>query len=65
MKFVGSWTVHDVHWLAEKNRKVKVCGYCSLNSTWTVATVSQTREKKKKKGKTQTPNAKRAIQTQP
>ena len=57
MKFVGPWTVHDVHWLAEKNRKVKVCGYCSLNSTWTVATVSPTREKKKKKRKNA--NAKR------
>ena len=47
--------------VAEKNRKVKLCGYCLLNSAWTVATVSQTHAKKKKKGKTlstkrQTPN---------
>ena len=41
--------MHDMHWLAEKNRKVKVCGYYSLNSTWTVAANSQTRKKKKKK----------------
>ena len=67
MKFVGPWTVHDVHWLAEKIRKVKVCGYCSLNNTWTVVADSQTRAKKKKKkeGKTQTPNAQRTIQTHP
>ena len=59
-KVVEKWNlwVHKqciVHWLAEKNRKVKLCGYCSLNSAWTIAAVSQTRAKKKKKGKT--PNA--------
>ena len=37
MKFVGPWTVHDVHWLAEKNRKVKLCGYCSCTVQLTVA----------------------------
>ena len=57
MKFVGLWTVHDMHWLAEKNRKVKVCGYCSLNSTWTVATDSQTHAKKKNKTQTSNVNA--------
>ena len=48
-------------WL-KKNRKVKVCGYCSLNNTWTVVADSQTRAKKKKK-KTQTQT--RNMQTKP
>ena len=46
-----------MHWLAEKNRKVKVCGYCSLNSTWTVAADSQTHAKKKNKTQTSNVNA--------
>ena len=57
VKFVDPWTVHDVHWLAKKNRKVKVCGYCSLNSTWTVAADSQTHAKKKNKTQTSNVNA--------
>ena len=61
---MGPWTVHNVYWLAEKNRKVKLCNYCSLNSAWTVAAVSQTRAKKKKK-KGKMVDAKCPIQTQP
>ena len=54
---MGLWTVYDVHWLAEKNRKVKVCGYCSLNSTWTIAADSQTHAQKKNKTQTSNVNA--------
>ena len=44
--------------IGQKNWKVKVCGYCLLNSAWTVATTSKTLQnawkKKKKADKTQT-----------
>ena len=53
--------MHDVHWLTEKIEKSKFAVTVHWHSTWTVATDSQTRDKKKKK--TQMPNAKRAIQT--
>ena len=61
MKFVGSWIVYDVHWLAEKIEKSKFAATVYWHSTWTVAADLQTRAKKKEK--TQTSNAKRAIQT--
>ena len=58
MKFVGPWTVHGctVH-----REKVNICGYCSMNSAWTVAaSLPETREnkiKKKKKTKLEFTNA--------
>ena len=46
-----------MHWLAEKIEKSKFAATVHWHSTWTVATDSQTRDKKK--NKTQMPNTKR------
>ena len=42
-------------------RKVHICGYCSLNNTWTVTAFCQNawKKKKKKKKKNKNKNAKR------
>ena len=45
-------------WCPVCYRKVNICGYCSLNSTWTVTAFCQNAWiKKKKKNKTKTQNA--------
>ena len=49
---------------SKKIWKVKVCGYCSLNSAWTVAAIWKTREKKKKKTK-KTKRRRRRNQSNP
>ena len=60
MKFVDPKTVHNMHWLAEKIEKSKFAATVHWHSTWTVATDSQTRDKKKKnanaKRQTRNPN---------
>ena len=43
-------------WCTVCCRKVNICGYCSLNSTWTVTAFCQNAWKKKKKKKTQNAN---------
>ena len=64
MKFVGLWTVHGctVH-----REKVNICGYCSMNSAWTVAaSLPETRENKiKKKRKKRNLNSQTQTQLQP
>ena len=64
-EFYGSINSARCALIGWKNRKVKLCDYCSLNNVWTVAAVSQTRAKKKKKKKGKTPNAKHPNQTHP
>ena len=44
-------------------RKVNICGYCSLNSIWTVTAFCQNAWKKKKKKKAKRRRVKRSIQT--
>ena len=55
---MGPWTVHDVHWLAEKSLKsptlqllfIEQC----MNSSRNLKNAWKKKKKKKKKGKTQT-----------
>ena len=50
MKFVGPWTVHNVLFETEKST-------FAVTVHWTVTEIPKTREKKKKRNKTQLGNA--------
>ena len=55
-KVAKKWNlwVHKQYIMHCLRRKVNICGYCSLNSTWTVTAFCQNAWKKKKKKKSQT-----------
>ena len=51
MKFVSSWTVHDVHWLIEKSLKSQTWRLLFIEQYINSSHKSQKREKKRKKRK--------------
>ena len=59
-KVAKKWNlwVYEQYIITVYGRKVNICGYCSVNSTWTVTAFYQNawmkKKKKKKRGKTQT-----------